>query len=164
MSMSMSMSMCACVCHRYAGGTASKSSGKSSPAALRKASGHAQKKDRVLTFDELFEWIMGERHCLDTRQEVTQVDLSSLCLATTDKLSGEPRDLGSFDWTRSETLREELQRMCRDNELTPSELMWHWNTNRDGQTPPLLAPSAPPAPVPVAAMPSAPTPPSTPQV
>lgn len=84
-------------------------------------------KSRCLNFDELYEWLhSGKRSCLDTRKVMAELDLSKLRFSlTVDKKGGEPRDLKALDWSLEATLRSELQRVCRDHDLSPSELMWH---------------------------------------
>ena len=91
---------------------------------------------RIVSFHELFAWLTGERLCLDHRRRVSGLDAASLRLAISDVASGEVRDLRALDWSQPTTLRQELQRVCRDLAISPTELLYHWTAPLTGGGPP----------------------------
>ena len=98
---------------------------------------------------------MGERHCLDHRGSIIQPDISRMQLVQYEA-GGERRDLHALPWGdgglggsgggggESEgtilsivtgapiLLRDELQRACRHYHVSPRDLLWHWDRNRNG--------------------------------
>ena len=105
-------------------------------------------KERMLTFNLLFEWLHGERSCLDARLVLAKIDVKALRFSAIDKASGQPRNLRGLDWESYATLRAELQRVCRDHELSPSELMWHCTRLPPGPSPRALPQGLAPGPSP----------------